>query len=451
MRHIRTLTVIGLITAAVFGLSTHWASATVPNISQLLDVSTTGGVANQTSGYPPVFSQDGRYVVWASGATNLVSTPATTGNGQVYVRDIKNGTTTLISKNSSGTPANYQVADPSISANGRYIVYTSSANNLTPEYNLGNYHHVYLHDTKTGTTQLVDKDSSGNFNYHRRWASFPKVSDDGKYVMFRYRSQDAANIISTPTLSANVEYIMMKNMATGEVKLVNEGLSSAAPNASQNTQPYMSCDGVYVAFSSTATNLVSTVPVSSNNAYIRDMRAETTTIIKPTADNNMSVTDLSCNGQNIGIASQATNLTSTTISGTHWQGYLYNRINDDFSLVSQSTSGTLGNNSTNNVKVSNSGDYAAFSGSASNLISGTTYAGVIFRNISANTNELLCASSAGVPCNANSNNHAMSADGKYVGFFSTANNILPGVYYQYANGTYGHLTYITRTGASYDY
>lgn len=454
MKHIRIAS-LGLAAVGVISiLVASSASAVVPNITQGLDVSTTGGNPSAPAGgYTPSISQDGRYATWVSSANNLVTAPTNNNKGQVFVRDLKTSTTTMISKDVSGNPGDQSSIMPSISGNGRYIVYVSTASNLVSGYGLGNYLHIFLYDAKTGTTYLVDKDSSGTFQNHGRYATDPSVSDDGKYVMFKYRSISSGNLITTPTLSANVEYIMMKNMATGEVKLVNEGLSGTAPNASQTDKPHMSCSGDYVAFSSTANNLVSGTTGNLKHAYLKDMRTNAITNISASSDNGALVNSISCNGQNIGLSSNSTNLTSATIPNTYDQTYVYSRITGDYALLSQSSSGATGNASSRLAMASDNINYVAFGSSATNL-TGSTITGhqVYFRNSGANTTELLSASSAGVPSNGNSQYPSISADGKYVSYFSSAYNIIDGYYYQNpANGQYNTVTYVTRTGVGYEF
>lgn len=450
--------IAGIALVATLGLSVYSSvQATVPNVTQAIDVNTTGGAPNARAeaNFPPALSQDGRYATWVSSASNLVSSPAANNKSQVFLRDLKDGTTTMISKSSTGDPGDLNSLTASVSATGRYVVYSSTAKNLTSDWNQGGYSHIYLYDTKTGTTQSVDKDNTGYFNYIGYMSWNPSVSADGKYVSFLYMPLGSSGgVLSSPSLTVNSKYLIMKNMVTGEVKLINKGLSNSAPNATQTDQnhAYMSCDGTYVAFTSTATNLVSGSNTSTTNAYLKNMRTGEIISLSPTADNGTTVNSISCNGQNVGIVSNSTNLTSTSVSSTYWQAYAYSRINNEFTLLSKSGSGTLGNNSSGLVSVSDNINYAAFRSEATNLTSGTiTGKQIYLRNSLANTTELLSTSSSGAAANGLSIYPVISADAKYVSFISEASNIVSGHSAQDQFGNPLRLFYHTRTGVSYDF
>jgi Tol biopolymer transport system component len=115
----------------------------------------SAGVGGDGDSYHPSFSVDGRYVVFTSAATNLVSGD-TNGAYDVFVRDRNTGTTTLVSRNSAGTEGDGDSSDPSISADGRYIAFESDATNLLAGDTNGAYD-VFVRDRQTGTTTLVSK------------------------------------------------------------------------------------------------------------------------------------------------------------------------------------------------------------------------------------------------------------------------------------------------------
>ena len=91
----------------------------------------SSGVKSNSSSYQPSISGDGRYVAFRSGATNL--DPGDTDSfDDIFVRDLVNNTTTLVSTSSSGVKSNNSSFEPSVSGDGRYVTFTSRATNLDP-------------------------------------------------------------------------------------------------------------------------------------------------------------------------------------------------------------------------------------------------------------------------------------------------------------------------------
>ncbi len=129
----------------------------------------------------PAISGDGRHVAFRSdlGANN-------TGAFDIYVHDLGTGKTDLVSVNMSGDQGNYSGGYPSINHDGRYVAFSSGAQDLVPDdANIGGYD-VFVRDVQTGKTELVDRDSSGrqgafgNYSAEQR----PSISADGRYVAF---------------------------------------------------------------------------------------------------------------------------------------------------------------------------------------------------------------------------------------------------------------------------
>src|SRR6185295_2774815 len=120
-----------------------------------------GAAANGNSG-TPVISADGRYVAFTSQASNLVAGDSN-GAVDVFVRDLAGGTTTIVSVSTGGAPANFGADSPAISADGRYIAFQSASSTLIVpgDTNLFNYD-VFLRDTVAGTTERVSLRPDGS-------------------------------------------------------------------------------------------------------------------------------------------------------------------------------------------------------------------------------------------------------------------------------------------------
>ena len=187
MRHTLPLLVLSLSIAALLIPGTAAAAA---KKTQRVSVSSAGVQGNLRSGiYKPSVSADGRYVAFESAASNLVAGD-TNGYIDVFVRDRKLHRTYLVSVSSAGVQGNDASFDPSISADGRYVAFESDASNLVAGDTNG-YPDVFVRDRKLHRTYLVSVDSAGvqgnNDSYD------PVISADGRYVAF---TSAASNLVT---------------------------------------------------------------------------------------------------------------------------------------------------------------------------------------------------------------------------------------------------------------
>ncbi|MGN6170732.1 MAG: TolB family protein [Solirubrobacteraceae bacterium] len=144
--------------------------------------------------FNPAISPDGRFVAFASSADNLVRRD-TNGQQDIFVRDTKNHTTRRVSVSSSGEQANRSSFKVSISAGGRFVVFESDATNLVPFATTGEQ--VFMRDMKTHKTVLISKSSSGG---RPNGESFdPSISATGRFVAFTSRRANSS--MGTPAAS----------------------------------------------------------------------------------------------------------------------------------------------------------------------------------------------------------------------------------------------------------
>lgn len=193
--------------------------------------------------FDPSLSADGRYTAFASSATNLVADD-TNAFKDIFLRDNQAGTTELISRAFWGGAATNLSGQPDISADGRYIVYWSYADNLVP-LDTNSDADVFLYDTQNGTTERVSVDPDGNqVNGDSLGGS---VSDDGRYVTFYSNAALVAN-------DTNNDFdIYRRDRLIGSTVLISVDLSDEA--AGQSYDPVISPDGEWIVFTSTASDL----------------------------------------------------------------------------------------------------------------------------------------------------------------------------------------------------
>jgi Ca2+-binding RTX toxin-like protein len=201
-------------------------------------------------------------VAFVSRATNLV--PSDTNSADdIFVHDRQTGQTTRVSVASNGTQANGDNATPSISADGRFVVFASSATNLVAGINGG----IFLHDRQTGqTTNLVVGLGGTQGNGA---SSNPIISSDGRYVVF----QSAASNLVTGDTNGRAD-IFRFDRQTGQTIRIN--VANDGTQANQlSSSPTISSDGRYLGFASDATNLILGDSNQAADVFVYDTLAAT--------------------------------------------------------------------------------------------------------------------------------------------------------------------------------
>lgn len=156
-----------------------------------LSVSSSGAQSTGSVGSRVAISADGRWVAFASSARDLVPEP--TSGFDVYLRDRQAGTTTLVSHGPPGTAPNGASSSPSISGDGRFVAFASLASNLVPQDTNGAAD-VFVFDARTGAITRVSTSSAGA--QAAGWSSSPSISSDGRFVAF---DSTAANLVARDT------------------------------------------------------------------------------------------------------------------------------------------------------------------------------------------------------------------------------------------------------------
>lgn len=341
-------------------------SQTVLNLERV-SISTFGEEGNNDS-RSPALSDDGRYVVFYSLATNLVLTDTNGLLGwDVFVHDRSTGETTLISMSSSGEQGNDASTRPDISADGRFVVFESLATNLVIS-DTNNARDVFLHDRQTGITSRVSVSSSGELG--NSYSDSPSISADGRFIAF---TSNASNLVIGDT--NNRPDIFVYDRITEITERVSVNSQGQEGNYSSST-PRISEDGRYVVFDSNADNLVPHDTNGTQDVFIHDILTGQTDRVSVSSigaegNDNSYTDDVSKTGRYIVFTSVATNLVTVPLNSS-MNVFIHDRITEQTSLVSQNSLGIAGNHWSSFSRFSGDVQFIIFHSQASNLAPGDT-------------------------------------------------------------------------------
>lgn len=304
----------GIVLAALAVLAP--AQARASDTAIVSQVGTAGAVANDQVTEVAV-AAGGHYVAFVSSATNLGG--PTDGSSAVYLKDTQTGDLTLVSRatGAAGAIADGSSTDVSITSDGRYVAFASTASNLGAGG--GATGHVYVRDTQLNTTTAVDRATGTGAALG---GGDPVISADGSTVAFE-GLEDSYSGGTT-----GIFQVYARTLATNTTELVSRasGASGAAADFDAGTggtgPPIaISSDGRYVAFVSTADNLTAEGnPGGSNQIFLRDRTSGTTSLISqattggPPGDADSEDPSVSTSGS-VAFSSNADNLGSA-LGGT---------------------------------------------------------------------------------------------------------------------------------------
>jgi len=263
------------------------ASAADPLIDQVVEVdldrqapvlvsATPSGRGGNGSASQPTISADGRYVAFASTATDLAPGDSN-GDWDVFARDVATGTTRQVSVGRHGEPGNGPSRAPSISADGRYVAFSSDATNLVTGDTNGDTD-VFVRDLRSGSTRRISLGPAGR--QASQGSGSPSISADGRYVAF---SSGAGNLVSDDTNAGTDVFVRdLRHHTTHRASLDSRGRQGGRGEYSFG--PSISADGRYLAFISQASNLVPPGSALSQRAFVRDLRYGSTRLASRTGD-----------------------------------------------------------------------------------------------------------------------------------------------------------------------
>jgi archaellum component FlaF (FlaF/FlaG flagellin family) len=396
------------------------ASAATDSTTRV-SVATNGTQANSDS-FGSAISADGRYVAFESEASNLVDGD-NNGTADVFVRDRVAGATTRVSLTTGGTQANGGSYLGAISADGRFVAFYSMAGNLVAGDTNGT-NDVFVHDRVTGTTTRISVATSGTqANDH---SELPTISADGHYVAF---SSGASNLVTGDTNGAYDGFV--HDRVTGTTTRASVATDGTQANG-RSSSPAISADGRYVAFPSEASNLVASDTNGKEDVFVHDQVTGTTSRASVTTDGTQAIGDsnsraISGDGRYVAFNSSASNLVTSDTNGKK-DVFVHDQVTGATTRVSLTTGGAQANDDVSGPTISADGHYVAFSSWATNLVADDTNSvldGFVHDRDTGSTTRVSLTTS-GAQANDGSGASAISADGRYVTFQSAASNLVPG-------------------------
>lgn len=261
-----------------------------------------GGRQANGSSYNVSISATGRFVAFGSGASNLV--PNGDANGGIFVRDRALGSTSLVSRARKGRKADGFSFAPVISANGRFVAFSSGATNLVVgDTNEAN--DIFVHDRRRGMTRRVSVASDGR-EADLESGSRLAISRDGRFVTFE---SVATNLVHNDRNDSSD--IFLHDMVTSRTIRVSSGPNGLDANSGSYV-PSISADGRLIAFLSTATNLTPGQTNGRDQIYVYDrtkgkLRRIDVDLAAIPPDGGINGLAISGNGCSLAFASSATN------------------------------------------------------------------------------------------------------------------------------------------------
>jgi hypothetical protein len=407
--------------------------------TERVSVSSSGYQGNGGSAWSSV-SADGQFVAFESCASNLVAGD-TNEEWDVFVRDRQSGTTERVSVSSWGYQGNDHSLEAAISADGRFVAFDSYASNLVAG-DTNEEWDVFVRDRLLGTTERASVSSSGeqgngDSGHHASASTYwgLSMSADGRFVAFM---SCASNLVPGDTNAA--PDVFVRDRDPDEDGIFDEGngttervsVSSSGEQATDYSYwPSIDADGRFVAFLSGAPNLVPFDTNGYEDVFVRDRLLGTTervsvSVLGEQGNSPSYWPSISGDGRFVAFTSYASNLVPYDMNG-NWDVFVRDRHLETTERVSVSSSGGEGNNRSEDPAISLDGRFVAFMSTASNLVSDDTNWewDVFVRDRQLGTTELVSISSCGEQGDMISSWPSISADGRFVAFHSGATNLVP--------------------------
>src|SRR6478735_366686 len=366
-------------------------------------------------------SADGRYVAFASMATNLVP-----GDQDmvvdVFVKDLATGNVELVSQTADGLKGNAISERPSISADGQRVAFDSAADNLSPDDTDG-YPDVLVKDLRTGKLTVATSTADGT--KAAGGGSAASLSADGSAVAF---ASKATNLSSdTPD---GRSHVYVKNLDSGLLTVADGGTIDRPDQQFGANDPALSADGQVVAFATDAGGLDPVDTDQRSDVYVRDLQTSQLRLASVNGDGAKGDSpsgnpSLSGDGTLVAFETASANLDPGDTDQSS-DVYVKNLKDGSLRLGSTDIAGVKANQSVGYPSLSRDGSYLAFSTDATNLgIDTPPLVKQIYRkNLDSGELEPVSVTADGIPGDYLSIDPSIAGDGSVVAFYSPSTNLV---------------------------
>ena len=389
------------------------------NTLKRISVDSGGAQANGSSGAPAI-SADGRSIAFSSQASNLVHQD-TNGSRDIFVHDLETGITRRVSVASDGTEGNGASGQPTISADGRFVAFFSSATNLVPRDTNG-AGDVFLHELETGLTRRVSVASDGAQG--NGFSGAPSISGDGRFIAFE---SSASNLVAGDNNNNTDVFIHDRLKGSTKGAWANPPRFENLPGGA----PEISADGLFVAFAVHLPDWASEDTHGRSQLLVHDIR---TGVTEPAggnpaivfAEGTAGAPSLSADGSWVVLRSNASNLVPGDTNRAD-DVFIIGRGPGTVQRASVDSSGNQGNGASGEPSVGGDGRFVAFWSEASNLVPGDIngIGDVFVRDRQTGETRRVSVGPDGVPGDGLSASPSLSADARFVAFQSEASNLVP--------------------------
>ena len=422
------------------GVSDAYVRDLQSGTTTLVSINVDGDNAANGESRPKAISPDGRFVLFTSEASDLVTLAKNNGTDtDLYLRDLKFDTTELVSVNSAGTGTGTRsvVGIGGMTPDGRYVSFTSGSDQLVPVGDANDRNDAFVRDLKTGTTTLVSADENGA-TVALANSSAGDITPDGRYVLFISQAS-TDDLISVPDANLGLD-VFVCDLSLGTTTLVSVNTSGTASGDDSSNIGDISDDGSLVAFISGASDLVPG-GVDGNGAedvFVRNLTTETTTVLSVNTGGNTATGDSSLSPGSISgtrfvvFHSSAFDITPANVDmNADSDVFMHDLALGTNTLVSVEPSGLAGNGRSRRQVMSEDGRLVVFESDATDLHTdlqpaindSNTATDVFVRDLQLGTTRLLSTDGA-VVGNDDAERPRISPDGGTIVFQSDANNLV---------------------------
>jgi len=390
------------------------------------------GPAAEDNSFNPSISDNGRFVAFQSNANNLSDDDDENVDENIFVRGLKNQTTTLVSRanGANGAGGNDSSSVASISAGGRFVAFQSRADNLSTKDNDA-FENIFVRDLKDGTTRLVSRANGANGAAADDSSFIPSISGNGRFVAFQSEADNLS--LADNNAVTNVFVRDLKDGTTGLVSRANGANGAAADGASDF--PSISANGRFVAFGSAANNLNAADVKNVGDVFVRDLKDGRTRLVSRAngangagGDQSSGTPSISGNGRFVAFESDADNL-SLADNNAVKNVFVRDLKDGTTRLVSRANgaNGAAADDNSSRPSISADGRFVTFESDADNLslADNNAVTNVFVRNLKDGTTRLVSRANGanGAGGDDVSDQASISGNGRFVAFRSDADNL----------------------------